>query len=50
MERHNEEVHISTNEARSGSTPSIVRYVLLISLFLAIVAMTIIWVTGAANA
>lgn len=49
MERHNEEVHISTNEARSGSTPSIVRYVLLISLLLAIAALTIIWVTGAVS-
>ena len=50
MERHNDEVHISTNDARSGSTPSVVRYVLLISLFLAIAALTIIWVTGAVNA
>ena len=47
MERHDDEVHISTNEARGGSTPHIVRYVLFISLFLAIAAMTIIWVTGA---
>lgn len=47
MERHNEEVHISTNEARGGSTPNIVRYVLFISLFLAIAALTVIWVTGA---
>jgi hypothetical protein len=47
MERQGDEVHIDTTEARSGSTPHIVRYVLAISLFLAIAAMTIIWVTGA---
>lgn len=50
MERHNEEVHISTDEARSGSTGNLVRYVLLISLFLAIAALTLIWVTGALTA
>lgn len=49
MERQGEEVHIETNEARGGSTPHIVRYVLAISLLLAIGAMTVIWVTGAAN-
>jgi len=47
MERHNEEVHISTDEARSGSTGNLVRYVLLISMVLAIAALTLIWVTGA---
>jgi hypothetical protein len=47
MERHNEEVHISTEEASGGTKPHIVRYVLFISLFLAIAAMTVIWVTGA---
>lgn len=45
--RDNDEVHISTEEARSGSTPHIVRYVLVISLFLAIAALSIIWITGA---
>jgi len=50
MERQNEEVHIATDEARSGSTPHIVRYVLLISLFLAIAALTVVWVTGALSA
>ena len=47
MERRGDEAHVTTTEARSGSTPHIVRYILVISLFLAIVAMTIIWVTGA---
>ena len=49
MERQGDEVHIETNEARGGSTPLIVRYVLVISLLLAIAAMTLIWVMGAAS-
>jgi len=49
MERKGEEVDVTTTEARSGSTPHIVRYVLLISLVLTIVALTIIWVAGAAR-
>ena len=44
MQKFGDEVHIETDEARGGSTPHIVRYVLLISLFLAILA---IWITGA---
>ena len=50
MERHGDEVDVTTNEARGGSTPHIVRYVLIISLVLAAAAMTIVWVTGAATA
>lgn len=47
MERHGEEVEVSTTEARGGETPHIVRYVLIISLVLAIGAMSVIWITGA---
>ncbi|HEX7751923.1 MAG TPA: hypothetical protein VF440_05930 [Novosphingobium sp.] len=47
MEMHDNEVHIRTDEARGGSTPHIVRYVLVISLFLAIAALSLIWITGA---
>ena len=47
MDRQGDEVHVDTDEARGGSTPGIVRYVLLISLVLAIVVMTLIWVSGA---
>ncbi|GGD30375.1 hypothetical protein [Croceicoccus pelagius] len=50
MERHGDEVDVSTTEARAGSTPHIVRYVLIISLVLAAAAMTIVWITGAATA
>lgn len=46
MERHGEEVHIETDEARGGSTPHIVRYVLVISLFLVIAAFAIASVVG----
>ena len=47
MDREGEEVHIQTDEARGGSTPHIVRYVLVISTLLAIVALSVIWITGA---
>ena len=47
MQKFGDEVHIETDEARGGSTPHVVRYVLLISLFLAIFAMSAIWITGA---
>jgi len=49
MERQGDEVHIETDEARGGSTPHIVRYVLVISLVLAVAAMSLIWITGALN-
>ena len=50
MERQGDEVHITTSEARGGSTPHIVRYVLLFSLGLAILALSAIWIIGAVTA
>ncbi|HZF45664.1 MAG TPA: hypothetical protein VEZ26_04975 [Sphingomonadaceae bacterium] len=47
IEKPGEQVRIDTDEARAGSTPHIVRYVLLFSLTLAIIAMTIAWVSAA---
>lgn len=47
MERHGEEVEVTTDEARGGSTPHTVRYVLAIGLFLVIAALSLIWITGA---
>jgi hypothetical protein len=47
MEREGDEVHIQTEEARGGSTPHITRYILAISLFLAVAALSLIWITGA---
>lgn len=48
MERHGDEVHLDTDEARGGETPNIVRYVLVFGLILAILALSAIWITGAA--
>ena len=39
----NEEVHISTEDARAGETPHIVRYVLGISMTLAVIALGCVW-------
>ncbi|MCB2059857.1 MAG: hypothetical protein R3E09_05745 [Novosphingobium sp.] len=50
MERHGEEVHVSTDEARSGSTPHVVRYVLGFSTLLVIALLSGIWIIGAINA
>jgi hypothetical protein len=47
MRKIGDEVHIETDEVRAGETPHIVRYVLVISLFLAIAALSAIWITGA---
>jgi hypothetical protein len=49
MERHGSEIHINEDEARAGSTPHIVRYVLAGSLILVIAALSLIWITGAAQ-
>ena len=47
MERQNEEVHITTEEARGGKTGMGVRYVLAISLVLTIVVLSALWLVGA---
>jgi len=47
MFREGEEVHVTTEEARGGSTNMGMRYVLIISLALVIVALSAIWITGA---
>jgi hypothetical protein len=47
MDQQGDEVHVRTTEARGGSTPHIVRYILAISLFLAIAGLSIVWITGA---
>lgn len=46
METRGQEVHIDKEDARAGSTPGVVRYVLMISLAIAIVALSAIWLTG----
>lgn len=47
MQRFGDEVHLDDDEARGGSTPQIVRYVLLISLALAVLAMSTVWIVRA---
>ena len=49
MERKEDGLHLNTEEASGGTKPGIVRYVLAVSLILAIVLLTAIWVTGAAT-
>ncbi len=47
MERHGDEVDLTTEEASGGTRPKVMRYVLAVSLLLAIVALSAIWITGA---
>lgn len=44
MKKIGEEVHISTDEARGGDTPHVMRYVLLFGLLLAIAALSAVWI------
>lgn len=46
MERQGDEVHVSEEEASAGIRPHIVRYVLGVSLLLAVVLMSAIWIFG----
>lgn len=47
MERHGEEVELTETEASGGTQPHIVRYVLAISLALAIIILSLVWMSGA---
>jgi len=47
MERDPEQVHVETDDARAGSTPHIVRWMLGLGLALAIVLLSATWITGA---
>ena len=49
MDGDENEPHFETDAARGASTPNVVRWVLLISLFAAIALLSIIWITGAAT-
>lgn len=46
MHREGQEVHVETDEARGGSTPHIVRWVLVISLALIVILFTLTFVIG----
>ncbi len=43
MERREKEIHIDTDDARGGSTPKVMRWVLGVSLVLAVIAMSAVW-------
>ncbi len=47
MERRGDEVHIETDEARAGESSGVVRWVLGISLTLAVIAMSAVWIIPA---
>ena len=47
MEREGDEIHLSETEASGAIKPHIVRYVLGISLLLAVIAMSAVWIIGA---
>lgn len=47
MHNEGEEVHLSAEEASGGSKEGVVRRVLAIGLLLAILALSLIWITGA---
>ena len=49
MERYDDKLLINTDDARGGSTPHIVRYVLGISLVLALLALSAVWIYGAVH-
>ena len=48
MHKDGESVHVSEEEASGGSKEGVVRWVLIIGTFLAIAALSIIWISGAA--
>jgi len=46
MQGDDKEVHIETDKARGGSTPGVVRWMLLIGLSVTILGMIVIWAVG----
>ena len=46
MERQGDEVHLNETEATAGVKAQGVRYVLGISLLLAVIAMSLVWIVG----
>ncbi|GAA0272966.1 hypothetical protein GCM10009127_11730 [Alteraurantiacibacter aestuarii] len=47
MKRQGNEVRIETNEARGGSTPHVVRWVLAASMTLAVIGLSAVWIIPA---
>lgn len=49
MHKEGDEIHIDTEEASGGHSSGVVRWVLLIGTLIAIVLMSIVWISGAAS-
>ena len=49
MHKHGDEVHIDDTEASGGSKEGVVRWILIAGTLLAIVLLSVIWITGAAT-
>ena len=49
MKRNGDQVELTTEEASGGTRPRVMRYVLAISLILAIVLLSAVWITGAVS-
>jgi hypothetical protein len=47
MHKDGEEIHVDDTEASGGSKPGVMRWVLGISLLLAVVAMSAVWIIPA---
>ncbi len=47
MERQGDETHLNTDEARGGESTGVMRWVLAVSLLLAIALLSAIWIFGA---
>lgn len=50
MERQGDETHLNTDEARGGESTGVMRWVLAVSLLLAIGLLSAIWIFGAWSA
>lgn len=50
MTDKDEAIHIEDDDARAASTPGIMRYILGISLLLAVIAMSAVWIIPALSA
>lgn len=50
MERQGNETHLNTDEARGGESTGVMRWVLAVSLLLAIALLSAIWIFGAWSA
>jgi hypothetical protein len=48
MHSEGDQVHVSEEEASAGSKEGVVRWVLIIGTLLAVVTLSVIWITGAA--